>query len=54
MITKLDPAQYRRTPWKNGGLPADRCLHIAADQPTMLACGLGVIVLGSITCVSRS
>ena len=34
-------------------LPADHCLHIEGDQSTMLSCGDGVIVLGSILCVSR-
>ena len=34
-------------------LPADHCLRIETDQPTMLVCGAGVIVLGSIVCVSR-
>jgi len=32
---------------------ADHCLRIDAEQPTMLSCGAGLIVLGSVTCVSR-
>ena len=34
-------------------LPADHCLRIDAQQPTMLVCGAGLIVLGSIRCASR-
>jgi environmental stress-induced protein Ves len=35
-------------------LPADHCLRLETDQPTILACGGGLIVLGSILCVSQS
>ncbi len=34
-------------------LPTDHCLRIEADQPTMLTCGAGLIVLGSIRCASQ-
>jgi environmental stress-induced protein Ves len=35
-------------------VPADHCLHIEAAGPTMITCMGGKLLLGSVTCVSRS
>jgi environmental stress-induced protein Ves len=32
-------------------VPADHCLHMDSEPPTLLTCGLGTVIVGSVTCV---